>query len=257
MPRAGSSGGASGVRGDPTTHDAQIRQGLAPAGRLPEPVRRCVERAIPLDGPVPTRVRVEQTGDMWPAPGSKPMHFTAVEEFAGYEAAFSWHARFPILPLLAMRIQDGLEAGEGRMRGRFAGIPFMDKSGPALTIGAAMRYLAEIPWVPYAMLANHRLHWRQVDDITAEVSTDTLFGRAAVSIEFDAVGDIVRAYSDARPRDGDVARPWGGFYSDYAAVGGVRVPTTAEVRWELPEGPFTYRRGEITALALIDAAGMT
>ena len=135
------------------------------------------------------------------------MHFTAVEEFAVHEAAFSWHARFPILPFLAMGIHDGLLAGEGLMRGRLAGIPFMNKRGPALTIGAAMRYLAEIPWVPYAMLANDRLHWRQVDDITVEVSTDTLFGRAAVSIEFDAAGDVVRAYSDARPRDGESLAP--------------------------------------------------
>ncbi len=174
-----------------------------------------------------------------------------------YEEAFSWHARFPILPFLAMRIHDGLQSGVGLMRGRLTGIPFMNERGPALTIGTAMRYLAEIPWVPYAMLANDRLHWRQVDDITGEVSTDTLFGRAAVSIQFDAGGDVVRAYSDARPRDGDVARPWGGFYGDYAAVGGVRVPRTAEVRWELPEGPFTYWRGEITALALIGGTGMT
>ena len=142
------------------------------------------------------------------------------------------------------------------MRGRLAGTPFMNKSGPAVTIGAAMRYLAEIPWVPYAALANDGLRWRQVDDITVEVSTDTPFGQAAVNIAFDAAGDVARAYCDARPRDGDVARPWGGLYGDYAAVGGVRVPRTAEVRWELPEGPSTYWRGAITALALIDATVM-
>ncbi len=31
-------------------------------------------------------------------------------------------------------------------------------------------------------------------------------------------------------------------------VGGLRVPTRAEVRWELPEGPFTYWLGRITSL---------
>lgn len=31
-------------------------------------------------------------------------------------------------------------------------------------------------------------------------------------------------------------------------AGGLRVPTTAEVAWELPEGPFTYFRGRVTAL---------
>ena len=33
-------------------------------------------------------------------------------------------------------------------------------------------------------------------------------------------------------------------------LGGVRIPTTAEVRWELEDGPFTYFRGRITSFAI-------
>jgi hypothetical protein len=43
----------------------------------------------------------------------------------------------------------------------------------------------------------------------------------------------------------------GGAFSDYEVVGGVRVPTQAEVRWQLPEGPFTYWRATITSLELV------
>ena len=32
------------------------------------------------------------------------------------------------------------------------------------------------------------------------------------------------------------------------ALGGVRLPRDGEVRWELPEGPFTYWRGRVTSL---------
>jgi hypothetical protein len=41
-----------------------------------------------------------------------------------------------------------------------------------------------------------------------------------------------------------------GGYGDYGIVGGVRIPTRAEVRWELADGPFTYWRGRITSLEL-------
>lgn len=44
--------------------------------------------------------------------------------------------------------------------------------------------------------------------------------------------------------------PWAGTYGDYAIVGGVRVPTRGEVRWELPDGPFVYWRGTIASLEL-------
>jgi len=33
-------------------------------------------------------------------------------------------------------------------------------------------------------------------------------------------------------------------------LGGVRVPTRAEVRWDLPDEPFVYFRGQLTELAL-------
>jgi hypothetical protein len=78
----------------------------------------------------------------------------------------------------------------------------------------------------------------------------------ALRLEFDAAGDIVGAWTDARPRLEDkkiVQRPWGGVYSDYAVVGGVRVPTRAEVRWELADGPFTWFRATITSLELVES----
>ena len=37
-------------------------------------------------------------------------------------------------------------------------------------------------------------------------------------------------------------------FSDYDVVDGIRLPTRADVRWELAEGTFTYWRGRITSL---------
>lgn len=74
-----------------------------------------------------------------------------------------------------------------------------------------------------------------------------------VRLDVDAAGDVTPAYAPTRPRrvGGRVVEtPWGGRFGDHDVVGGVRNPTWAEVGWELPEGPFTYRRGRITSLDL-------
>lgn len=76
-------------------------------------------------------------------------------------------------------------------------------------------------------------------------------------LDFDAAGDIVGTFASARPHpEGKtiVPRPWVGVFADYDLVGGIRIPTRGGVRWLLPEGPFTYWRGEITSLELLDPA---
>lgn len=83
--------------------------------------------------------------------------------------------------------------------------------------GEAIRYLAELPWVPQAFVGNAQLEWRELDDATVEVGTVVASSRVAVRLHFDAAGDIIAA--------------------------------SAEVGWELPEGRFTYFRGRLTALA--------
>lgn len=49
-----------------------------------------------------------------------------------------------------------------------------------------------------------------------------------------------------------VPRPWGGHFGDYQALGGIRIPTSGEAYWELPEGRYVYWRGTVTSAQLID-----
>ena len=46
-----------------------------------------------------------------------------------------------------------------------------------------------------------------------------------------------------------VPTPFAGDFSDYRDFGGIRVPTTAAVRWELADGPFVYFRARINSFA--------
>lgn len=132
-------------------------------------------------------------------------------------------------------------------------VPVMRAHGQEVSEGEAMRYLSELAWVPHAMHANRQLEWHELDALTVEVATSVGPARVAIRLEFDAAGDIVGAFAEARPRlegKASVPTPWGGVFGDYEVVGGIRLPTRADVRWELPEGPFAYWSGRVTSLEL-------
>jgi hypothetical protein len=229
---------------------------VAPDRRLPEPIRRYLARNLPDDRSAPRRVRITQEGEMWQKPGARAMRFTALEEFAVETVALAWRARFPLLPLIAMKVADEYANGDGHLVARLLGIPLMRKSGPETSIGEALRYLAELPWSPQAIAANGELEWRQLEGDSVEVATAVAAQGAAVRFQFDRAGDIVRASCDTRPRPVGktfVATPWSGTFADYKVLGQTRIPTWAEVSWDLPEGPFVYWRGRVTSLELVAA----
>jgi len=175
------------------------------------------------------------------------MRFDAVQELAITQVAFTWRARFPIMGLLPLRVTDSYQSPDGRLEVRLLGLPVQRSHGPELARGEALRYLAEIAWVPQAILANDQLEWQQPDERTAEVSTEINHERLAVRLLFEG-GEIVQAVAE-RPRleAGGAITRWIGQYRDYTSFNGVRMPARGEVRWELPEGPFTYWRGTITS----------
>jgi len=192
---------------------------------------------------------------MWQKPGGRPMRFSAVQHFAVNRVAFSWRARFPLVGPVAIRVVDEYADGDGKLEVRALGLPMQRQSGPEIITGEALRYLAELPWVPYAMAQNRELEWRQLDERHIEVAAHVGEERLAVELEFDAVGDVVRSSSQMRLFEVEkswVPTPWAGEFRDYKLLGGIRIPTAAEVYWDLESGRFVYWRGKITSLELLD-----
>jgi hypothetical protein len=214
---------------------------------LPALVRAYAERVVPSEPGTGVSVRLAQVGEMMLKPGAAPRSFSANEELWADRVAFAWHARFPLLGPISLRVTDSYDAGSGALDVRLLGLPLQRNRGPELALGEAFRYLAEIPWVPHAILANPELEWRDVDERTVEVGTRVGGERVAVRLGFNESGEIVQTVAN-RPRAeaGNLVAPWVGLYGDYRYLGGIRVPTRGEVRWDLPEGPFTYWRGTIT-----------
>ncbi len=222
---------------------------------LPSLVRSYAERVLPGEPLSGQTVTVEQLGEMVLKPGAASRPFRASEAFAIDRVAFAWHAHFPIVGPLALRVTDSYDGRDGLLEVRLLGIPLQRQHGAELAQGEAFRYLAEIPWVAQAILANPQLEWRQLNGATVEVATTVGNTRIAVRLIFNESGEVEQTVAE-RPRleAGGAVTPWVGVYGDYQELGGVRVPTRGEVRWELPDGPFTYWRGRVTSLALSDQA---
>jgi hypothetical protein len=222
---------------------------------VPQLVAAYLERALAGDRPAVRQVRIEQEGQMWSKPGAGPHRFKATEHLAADRVAFAWRARFPIVPLLAMKVADDYAGGEGRLDVRLLGRTLQRQRGPEISVGEALRYLAELPWVPHALRGNVELTWKETGDRRLEVATRVGTESVSIALEFDAAGDIVRASSEARSfRRGEtwVTMPWAGEFDAYQELGGMRMPTRAEVAWSLPEGRYVYWRGRVTAAVALE-----
>ena len=222
--------------------------------QLPQLVRRYLECTTGVD--IPAQVEIHQTGEMFRRPGSRALRFTAIERFATDRISFVWSARFgigrsarfAIGRFSPLRVTDRYEDGRGTLSVRAFGVPLQGQSGPEVSVGEAYRYLAELPWVPYAMVANPQLHWREVEESAVEVSAEVGAERVAVTLAFERSGAIARSLATARPRSTDgrmVKCAWGGEFRNYGWRGPIRIPTEAEVYWEGVEGKFVYWRARI------------
>jgi hypothetical protein len=218
---------------------------------LPSQIAGHLSQVLPARVATHTRVRLTQRGEMLQKPGGRRLEFTAVEELEVGRVEFEWRATFGPNPLVRVRVLDRYRAGEGLLVARIWGlIPATRSSGADTDRAEAVRYLAELPWVPQAIGANPELSWRELEDGSVEVST-LVGGRAAsVRLTLDDAG-LIQSASGIRPRLAgrtSVDTPFLGTFGDYVELGGIRVPGSAEVSWDLPEGPFTYWRGEVTSL---------
>ena len=249
--------GAQRWRGRTAELLARLDAAVVPAERsddltaLPEPVRRYLEAVLPRDAAPIERARIEHVGsfDMGGATANWRA-FRSTQEVRTQRPGFVWDARISMAPGVTAFVHDAYVAGEGVLHAALAGlVTVMEQpSSPELAQGEALRYLAETPWYPTALLPGHGVRWEPIDDAHALAVLED--GDTVVSLRF-AFGDdglVERVYTEARYREVDgaqVATPWEGRFWRYERRDGVLVPIEGEVAWLLPEGARPYWRGTI------------
>ena len=188
-----------------------------------------------------------QTGQMWQTPGGKPIAFTARQTMRTEHPGFMWRAA--MAP--AILVTDYFVAGTGGLEVRLLGVVPVAHivGGAAVNQGEVLRYLAELPWCPDAILVNRALEWTVIDAKTIKVAAGIGAERGEVTFALDDDGLIVRASAPSRAyteKNGQMtAHPWHGRFWDYQQLGGRLMPMQGEVAWSLDAGDFVYWRGRI------------
>ena len=220
----------------------------AATGR-PEVISKFAARAIRGVPDPPPAIILEQEAAFRMTPEEPFREMTARQIIRVSEPGFVWVARTRMLPGVEATIVDGYLEGSGRLEVRLLGaLRIARGEGDQLARGELMRYLAEIPWAPHALLYNPSLSFRQIEPSLVEVSAPSRGGIARVRLAFDPQGDLCSIEADDRPRTIGgrlVEQRWRGEFWEYKRVRGIRIPTLARVAWEPEGGRFVYWEGRI------------
>jgi len=220
---------------------------------LPEPVARWRDHALGLvRETAPSQVKLRLEGELSRRPGARWTSWTGTQEMAVDRLGFSWRARLTLVPLVSVIAFDHLSGSTGSGGARLWGFVSIGSSrGQEVTKTQLLRNLAELVFVPWATDRNEQVAWRAVgtDSFTASAALGGVLG--SVQFELDAEGNVTTASASDRPVPVGrrlVPTPWRMRFSGHEAVGGVRVPRSAEGSYDLPTGTWTYWRSHLMDL---------
>lgn len=233
----------------PTRFDARELEGL------PAPVQRYF-RAVLRDGqPMLAAARLEHAGTFNASEaGEQWKPFSSTQYVVTQRPGFDWDGRIAMVPGLPVRVHDAYVAGEGILHATLLGLVTLAelRGTPEMVQGELMRYLAEAPWYPTALLPSQGVRWDAVDDTSARATLADGGNSATLLFRFEPSGLITTVGAEARGRTVQgkvVPTPWEGRWWNYAERDGMRVPLEGEVAWRLPGGAKPYWRGRIRRLA--------
>jgi hypothetical protein len=218
---------------------------------LPAPVARYFQFALAPGQRLIRRARVEHAGTFAARPG-RWAPFASVQQVAVRPPGFVWDAAIRVGPGVQVRVRDSYLRGDGSMQAAAAAlVTVVDQRGtPEMASASLMRYLAEAPWFPTALLPVEGVEWRTVDDSTARATLADAGTSVTVDFHFGAGGEIVRVSAD-RYRDvggTPVLTPWVGRSWDYERRHGMMIPTAGDVQWVTPGGSLPYWRARVVAV---------
>jgi Family of unknown function (DUF6920) len=215
--------------------------------KLPEAVAKYLRLVLKEGQPVINAVRLTQSGrfraGLWSS-------FQAEQYFSIDPPAFVWDAGIRMAGIIPVKVRDAYLEGKGSTLAKIFGIfPFIhQRSVVEISIGALQRYLAESAWFPTALLPSDRLVWNELDAYSAVAKITDRGIEASLEFHFNEAGEIENVFAPGRYRYADgkfLFTPWAGCFKNYRQIHGMRIPMEAEVAWVLPEGRFSYFKGQI------------
>lgn len=235
------------VDAEATTH---VSPGLY--ADVPAPVRRYFRHVLQDGQSFVATARLTQSGtfrSVADAPGAWSA-FRATQVVTTRPPGFLWDAEVDMIPWASVRVLDAYVQGTGHLRARMGNVlTVMEPSpSPALNEGELLRYLAETPLYPTALLPEMGVHWTPIDDRSARATIADRGTTASLIFHFNDRAEVERVTgwrpflrTDGTPE----SQPWTGRWRAYARRDGMCVPTKGTVAWGAPGHEETYWRGDI------------
>jgi hypothetical protein len=221
---------------------------------LPPPVQRYLELVLTPEQPIILRMNASHSGDFsFSENVPKWVPFRSNQLARMHPIGFDWDGRIRMGLGIQCFVHDAYIGGEGLLQATLLGlIPLAKLQGtPEIAQGELLRFLAESPWYPTALLPRQGVSWLPIDDRHAQaILTDR---GITVEVEFQ-FGDndlIEEFYTPNRHRmvNGVLHEtPWGGKVWNYEKRAGMLIPIDGEVSWKLPEGTLPYWRGHLNTI---------
>jgi hypothetical protein len=219
---------------------------------LPEPVARYFEFALRPGQELVRTAVIRHQGEFRSGLDAGWSPFASTQHFSVDPAGFVWDARIRMAPLMAVRVRDHYHAGGAGMLAKLGGVLTVvdQKDEPTLVSGAFHRYMAELAWLPTAMLPGQGLEWEAIDQNSARATLSDSGVTVSMDVHFAPTGEITRVEM-MRYRDVDgvgVQTPFIGYFHRYEELDGMMIPVEGEVEWVLPEGRLKFWRGEVVSV---------
>jgi hypothetical protein len=238
---------------DTTHYDPHELEGL------PAPVQRYFRAVLKEGQPIVSAVTIEMAGtinmsataEQWKPFTSKQRVVTSV---AGSGPGFMWDAQISMLPGMKVRVVDSYIAGKGLVQAAMLGMfTVADMGGGGeMARGEFMRFFAETPWYPTALLPSQGVQWAAMDGTSANASINDGPVTLTLLFHFNDAGLIDSVRAEARGGmvgKKMVMRPWECGLSNYEVRSGMTVPISGEAAWVRPDGRKTYFIGSVKSMA--------
>jgi hypothetical protein len=223
---------------------------------LPAPVQRYF-RAVLTDGqPIIATATLEMTGTMnLSASAEQWKPFTSRQRVVTRKPGFLWDAKVGMFPGIPAHVEDSYIAGHGTLMAKVVGLfTVADSQGQGeIARGEFMRYFAESPWYPTALLPSQGVRWQAESHAAANATIVDGPITLTLLFRFNEAGLIASVHAESRGADvgkdgAMVMLPWDCALSDYLPRDGMLIPMAGEAAWVRPEGRKAYFVGHVKTL---------
>lgn len=216
---------------------------------LPEPVQRYFALSLKQGQQYVNYVKLKHTGDFRQYENQKWMPIQGEEYFTTATPGFVWIGKISLLPLVWVTGIDEYLEGKGTFQIKIWSIITISDAprGKKLDESELLRWLAEAPLFPTALLPSSYLQWEPMDFDSAKAVIDHAGTKVEALFQFDNKGKIIQINADRyRLVDNSFVKgKWLGHYSNYTFVKNMMVPRDIKVSWNTEVGNFTYARFKI------------